>query len=373
MKGNAGGQGRSWLWFGICSVVMLAWCLMLYSYSSLGSERDPRDVVAGIAWSAGAAGGGEPMSEREAARVTWLLGGKTALAKLVPQSIVRVDSFALEGGRKFLWAWYASACNGLRGGSPWSSTNGRGFGPVADAEVARIKRFGILAHGGVAIDIGPHVGDSTLPMALFANRTIAFEPNPEVYQILRANAKLNPDLNIDAHNTGIAGEDGTIEFQYGDLCNGGVAGYGTGGKKHTFRVVNLEQFLIRTYGAEIIPSIAYIKTDAEGFDHQLVTDMVSLITTICRAGRCPMLQVEWADWFQDKADPQGVTEGSRKLFDAIARLPGEWQMFCTDQCNGQAKSCSGKNQQLGEPIELTGLQPTSANHCADIILKARQG
>ncbi|MCA9199103.1 MAG: FkbM family methyltransferase, partial [Planctomycetales bacterium] len=50
--------------------------------------------------------------------------------------------------------------------------------------------------GDVALDIGAHSGDSTLPMALAAGRTgrvFAFEPNPYVFRVLQQNAGLNQD------------------------------------------------------------------------------------------------------------------------------------------------------------------------------------
>jgi FkbM family methyltransferase len=47
------------------------------------------------------------------------------------------------------------------------------------------QRF--LTKGAVAIDIGAHTGDTTVPMALAAGNTglvLAFEPNQYVYKIL---------------------------------------------------------------------------------------------------------------------------------------------------------------------------------------------
>lgn len=63
------------------------------------------------------------------------------------------------------------------------------------AEVAGLQR--LLKPGDVAMDIGAHSGDSTLPIALAvgpAGLVLAFEPNPYAFHVLAANAGLNRRL-----------------------------------------------------------------------------------------------------------------------------------------------------------------------------------
>src|SRR3989442_15198507 len=94
------------------------------------------------------------------------------------------------------------------------------------AAVDQLRRF--LRPGDVAIDIGAHTGDTTLPIALAVGatgRVLGLEPNPYVFPVLERNASLNPattsilPLNFAAMRT-----DGFYEFQYGEegYCNGGV-------------------------------------------------------------------------------------------------------------------------------------------------------
>src|SRR5436190_2005868 len=93
------------------------------------------------------------------------------------------------------------------------------------AAVDQLRRF--LRPGDVAIDIGAHTGDTTLPIALAVGatgRVLGLEPNPYVFPVLECNASLNPaktsilPLNFAAMRT-----DGFYEFQYGEegYCNGG--------------------------------------------------------------------------------------------------------------------------------------------------------
>src|SRR2546430_9933511 len=95
------------------------------------------------------------------------------------------------------------------------------------AAVDQLRRF--LRPGDVAIDIGAHTGDTTLPIALAVGatgRVLGLEPNPYVFPVLERNATLNPaktsilPLNFAAMRT-----DGFYEFQYGEegYCNRGVA------------------------------------------------------------------------------------------------------------------------------------------------------
>ena len=53
------------------------------------------------------------------------------------------------------------------------------------AEVDELKSF--ISEGDIAIDVGAHIGDSTLPIALACGSSggvYAFEPNPIVFSIL---------------------------------------------------------------------------------------------------------------------------------------------------------------------------------------------
>src|SRR2546427_3721189 len=94
------------------------------------------------------------------------------------------------------------------------------------AAVDQLRRF--LRAGDVAIDIGAHTGDTTLPIALAVGATglvMGLEPNPYVFPVLERNASLNRakttilPLNFAAMRT-----HGLYEFQYGEegYCNGGV-------------------------------------------------------------------------------------------------------------------------------------------------------
>ena len=165
----------------------------------------------------------------------------------------------------------------------------------SQAVVDRFRRF--LRPGDVAIDIGAHAGDSTLPVALAVGPTgavLALEPNPYVFPVLEQNARLNPTkTRIVPLNFAAMRNDGRYEFQYGDagFLNGGFhEGMTKWQHESAFAVMvqgrNVEAFLEGEH-PDLIPRLRYIKVDAEGFDLAILETLADLIRR-----RRPYLQVE---------------------------------------------------------------------------------
>jgi FkbM family methyltransferase len=151
--------------------------------------------------------------------------------------------------------------------------------------VNELRNF--LSPGDVAIDIGAHTGDSTLPMALAVGPSgtiLALEPNPYVFPILEKNSQLNPSkTHIVPLMFAATPEDAEFDFEYSDsgFCNGGLH-EGISRWKHghafTLRVQgrNLAAVLARDYPA-LLPRIRYIKSDAEGYDFTVLSALTSII------------------------------------------------------------------------------------------------
>ncbi len=166
---------------------------------------------------------------------------------------------------------------------------------IVQERVDALRRF--LSEGDVALDIGAHTGDSTLPIALAAGSrgaVFAFEPNPFVFKILAVNASLNPlKTNIVPLMFAAAPEDGWYEFQYSDqgYCNGGLhpgVPAWRHGHFHRLRVEgrNVSRYL-RAEAPAAVARLRYIKIDAEGADRQVVQSIGDLI-----AAARPYLKVE---------------------------------------------------------------------------------
>jgi FkbM family methyltransferase len=147
------------------------------------------------------------------------------------------------------------------------------------------RRF--LRDGDVAIDIGAHTGDTTVPMALAcgpAGLVVAVEPNPHVFRVLEENARHNLNrahilpLNVAATET-----DGEFEFHYWDASfgNGGYLSRLRNqrhGHRYPLRVTGrrLEEELRQRIPGRL-SSLRLIKTDAEGYDAAVLRSMRRLI------------------------------------------------------------------------------------------------
>jgi FkbM family methyltransferase len=146
---------------------------------------------------------------------------------------------------------------------------------------------GFLHEGDVAIDIGAHTGDSTMPMALAAGPSgtvFALEPNPYVFRILALNATLNPrSTRIIPLMFAAMPDEGEVEFEYSDegYCNGGfhqsVSAW-THGHFIKLRVQgrNLLEYL-RATAPDALPKVRFVKIDTEGFDRAVAGTLRDLL------------------------------------------------------------------------------------------------
>jgi FkbM family methyltransferase len=158
---------------------------------------------------------------------------------------------------------------------------------VTQASVDALRSF--LREGDVAVDIGAHTGDSTLPIALAvgsAGAVFALEPNPYVFKVLAVNAALNPTAaRIVPLMFAAMPEDGEFEFEYTDsgYCNGGFHEGLSRWKHGHFSVLrvagrNLAEYLRLNAGAELA-RLRYIKIDTEGFDRTVVRTLADVLRT----------------------------------------------------------------------------------------------
>jgi FkbM family methyltransferase len=140
----------------------------------------------------------------------------------------------------------------------------------------------IITKGSTVIDIGAQTGNMAVAYSLFADKVIAFEPNPATFEVLEKNSKLNP--NIIPYNYAISDEKGPLEFHYSDygFCNGGFAtrtkhGIGVTGHRIPIDVyaINLEDFL--TENNIKINNVSLIKIDAEGHDKDILKTLTKII------------------------------------------------------------------------------------------------
>lgn len=156
---------------------------------------------------------------------------------------------------------------------------------VDQQEINELRSF--LKPGDVAIDIGAYVGDTAIPMAVAVGRSgkvLALEPNKYVFEVLKRNADLiHLKGNIIPLPFAATPSDTEMEFEYSDpgFCNGGFhegISHWKHGHVYKLRVQgkNLTGYLRQNF-SELIPSIRYIKVDAEGFDLAVLESISEII------------------------------------------------------------------------------------------------
>lgn len=138
----------------------------------------------------------------------------------------------------------------------------------------------ITTEGSLAIDIGAHTGDTTVPMALAVGKegkVLGLEPNKYVYKILEQNAQLNKRwTNITPLCFAATMEDGEYTFNYSDasFCNGGFLSKIKNKNHHHNYILkvsgkNLQDYLFENYRADL-EKLSLVKIDAEGYDKEIL-------------------------------------------------------------------------------------------------------
>ena len=146
---------------------------------------------------------------------------------------------------------------------------------------------GFIRPGDVVLDVGAHTGDSTIPLALAAGPSgcvLALEPNPYVFPVLEANARLNRDrTNILPLNFAATAVSGPVTFEYSDAgyCNGGRhEGIGRWRHGHAFPLTVRGEHLpswLTANRPDLGERVRFIKVDAEGYDLVVLESLKGLI------------------------------------------------------------------------------------------------
>lgn len=156
---------------------------------------------------------------------------------------------------------------------------------VTQGFVDFFRRF--VKPGDLAIDIGSHMGDTTVPMALAVGKTgnvLAFDPNPHVFKILTVNASLNKEkINIVPLPYAITAEDGEFYFTSSEASfnNGGIESkevnrHGNFTLKDKVTGINLEKYL-KQHMKDRLSSLSLIKVDTEGYDKTVLESITSVL------------------------------------------------------------------------------------------------
>lgn len=151
------------------------------------------------------------------------------------------------------------------------------YGEYCPAEVAIFKNC--ISSESIVVDVGANIGASTLPFAAMAKHVYAFEPHPELFNMLCGNLALNEIKNVTPYKLG-CGEKVKI-LGYQDLNFDEIGNYGG----HTLQEDFDEEHQVSIVQLNI--PCNFLKIDVEGMELQVLRGAINMIEE-CR----PVMFVE---------------------------------------------------------------------------------
>ena len=118
-----------------------------------------------------------------------------------------------------------------------------------------------------AADIGANLGLHSILMGKCGWNVIAYEPDPVHAKLLRSNLDLNGSGGVEAIEAAVSDKPGTLEFVR--VLGNTTSSHLAGAKNDAYG--KLERFPVKTESiASIMPSVDFIKMDAEGQEKVIV-------------------------------------------------------------------------------------------------------
>lgn len=162
-------------------------------------------------------------------------------------------------------------------------------------EVFKVKEYETsdiyVKESDIIVEIGGHIGLYSCYAAKKASRgkVYVYEPNPQNFQILEENIKLNGFTNIISFNLAITSKNGEIDFNLSPTNTGGHSIFQVDSKK-TFKVktITLEDI----FSQNKLDHIDLLKVDAEGAEYEIILAASDKILN-----KVKTIAIEYHDYF----------------------------------------------------------------------------
>tara|TARA_R110001592_G_scaffold2789_7_gene15825 strand:- start:8 stop:679 length:672 start_codon:yes stop_codon:yes gene_type:complete len=129
----------------------------------------------------------------------------------------------------------------------------------------------LLTKDDEVIDCGTYIGTHTLPFSHFAKTVYAFEPNSEIYSVLKSNIELNNATNIFSYCVGVSNKEGQLSFDNRNDGTSRIVKHTVKGKVTTIETVRLDNLLSH------LKTLKLIKIDCENHEFQTLDGASDLI------------------------------------------------------------------------------------------------
>ena len=165
--------------------------------------------------------------------------------------------------------------------------------PLVQAKEISIKQVDFfrqfLSDNDLAIDIGANIGFMSLPISLAMgpkSMTLAFDPNPFVFNVLKENTLLNPEhTRIIPYHYAITETDDEFYYNSSEASfnNGGISRrrhsrHGKYELENKVKGIKLEKFLRQNY-PDAIEKLKLIKINTEGYDVAIIKSIANLLSS----------------------------------------------------------------------------------------------
>ncbi len=144
------------------------------------------------------------------------------------------------------------------------------YGEYAEFEIELFGRLMAMSPPRDAIEVGANMGSQTVALAKMSRRLYAFEPQPEIFQLLCANLAINNCAKARALPLGVADRSGLMhvpQVQYDQAGNFGGVSLNEESSGTPVLIVTLDDYL-RQLAPDL--KVALIKIDVEGMERAVL-------------------------------------------------------------------------------------------------------
>ncbi len=143
----------------------------------------------------------------------------------------------------------------------------------AELDALSRKLFYRIPCNSTALDIGANIGNHAIQFAKHFDRVIAFEPNPMVASVLRANTMETRNA-IEVIEIGLSDAPGRLSFEINNR-NLGSSRIIDGPSRDTIEVTTLDALV----GPLNLNNVRFVKIDVEGHEDKVIAGAANLLST----------------------------------------------------------------------------------------------
>ena len=134
----------------------------------------------------------------------------------------------------------------------------------------------------ICIDIGGHIGTTSLPYSRLFNKVFAFEPNKKSYDFFIENIKINNIDNVTVYNKGVYNKNTNCNvIKHGENSGCFYITECNNNEPNAVEVIKLDDITDNN------SNVDFLKIDTEGSELQILEGALNIITTFK-----PLIQVE---------------------------------------------------------------------------------